>query len=105
MKYYYKIFVNEGAEKSLKHLKVSDDFVEDLLKDADFNYCLNDLKISEFYISYDIERLKKGKSVWTWAPTKDYYKVNWNYKGEIHPERKEKINKLKQLWQNEENLS
>ena len=100
MRYYYKIFVNEGVEDSLKSIKASEDFIKELTESADYKGYLEQ-KMTEFYVAYDVMKAKKGKSVWSWCPIKDLYKGDWTYKGEIHPQRKGKIDKLKKLWADE----
>jgi len=103
MKYYYKIFVSEGIEESLKSIKATKDFIEELTESYSFKSQL-DQDMEYFYVGYDVEQIRKGKPAWTWCNVKDYYKVNYNFKGDIRPTRTQKINKLKQLWNNEDVL-
>ena len=99
MKYYYKIFVREGVEDSLKYIKANDAFIKELTEDSDFKECLNS-KMTEFFVAYDVQKIRKGKSAWNWCPEKGYYsKGDWTYKGEVHPHRKDKISDLKKLWE------
>jgi hypothetical protein len=58
--------------------------------------------MTEFYVCYDLDIVRKGKMPWTWASHNYRYKVNCTFKGEVHPQRKEKINKLKELWKDDE---
>ena len=101
MKYYYKIFLNEDIEESLKYIKASDIFIKELKKNSQFIYILEEKMVNEIYVGYDVERIQKGKSAWTWSVHKQIYSVNWNFKGEVHPHRKNKVNQLKKLWDNE----
>jgi len=101
MKYYYKIFVSEGVKESLKYIKANDDFIENLIENSNFKFQLTK-NMEFFYVGYDVDQIRKGKSGWTWCSVKDYYRVNWNFKGEVRPTRSEKINKLKMLWNDEE---
>lgn len=98
MKYYYKIFVKEGIEESLKCIKASDTFIKELTENSDFKFAVEQKLFEEFYVGYDVEKIRKGKSAWTWTPYKQLYSVNWNFRGEIHPHRKDKVNNLKKLW-------
>lgn len=101
--YYYKLFVKEGIEDSLKSIKAPDSFIKSILENSSsFKYQIEE-GMEEFYVGYNIEKVRKGKTdeIWTWASHKEYYKKNWNYKGEVHPHRKDKISKLKKLWDND----
>lgn len=100
MKYYYKIFVQEGVEESLKSIKASEKFIKELTESSNFKCYVED-GLTEFYVAYDVEKIRKGKSAWTWSSIKDYYRVNWTYKGEVHPKRKDAIKNLKEIWDNE----
>jgi len=102
MKYYYKIFINEGYEESLKSINAPESFLKSLKESSSFNAHLED-GMTDFYVGYDIEKVRKGKpnDAWTWCSIKNYYRVNWTYKGEIRPKRKDAVNKLKKLWENE----
>jgi hypothetical protein len=101
MKYYYKIFVSEGIENSLKFIKVTEEFIKELTESSNFKFHLEQ-NMEYFYVSYDVEQIIKGKPSWTWCTVNDYYKVNYTYKGDVRPTRPEKIKKLKMLWDNEE---
>ena len=100
MKYYYKIFVDEGVDESLKSIKASDNFIKELNESSNFKGELEqDMK--DFYVGYDVEKIRKGKSAWTWASHKYHYSTNWTFKGEVHPSRNAKVSKLKKLWESE----
>ena len=101
MKYYYKISTNENIEESLKSIKAPENFIKELIESTSFKGQL-DQNMEEFYIGYDVEEIRKGKPAWTWCTVKDYYRVNYNFKGDVRPTRSEKINRLKKLWNNEE---
>lgn len=103
MKYYYKIFVSEGVEESLKSIKATNDFIKELTNNSSFKSHLSQ-NMEYFYVGYDVEQIRKGKTAWTWCSVKDYYKVNYNFKGDVRPTRVEKIKKLKQLWGNDDVL-
>ena len=102
MKYYYKIFIHEGVKESLQYIKAPESFIKKLEESSSFNGELED-HMKEFYVSYDIDQVRKGKpdEAWKWSSERDYFKVNHTFKGEVHPERSAKINKLKKLWENE----
>lgn len=97
MKYYYKILVSEGVKESLNSINVPESFIENLQNDADFKGELEQ-HMNEFYMGYDVERIRKGKTPWTWATHNYHYKTNWNFKGEVHPQRNDKIKQLKKNW-------
>ena len=101
MKYYYKLFTKEGVEGSLKSIKAPESFIKELKESSSFKSQLEQ-NMEEFYIGYDVDQIRRGKPAWTWCSVKDYYRVNWNFKGEVRPTRSEKINKLKMLWNDEE---
>ena len=102
MKYFYKIFVNENVEKSLQSLNAPESFITELIFSADYKGQIEQ-GLTDFYVGYDLDKVRKGKisEAWTWCPIKKYYSVNGTYKGEVHPNRSEKINKLKDLWKDE----
>jgi len=101
--YYYKLFVHDGVEDSLKSLKAPEEFIKSVMESTSFKYQLED-GMKEFYVGYNLEKIRQGKinDAWTWSSGKDYYRKNWNYKGEVHPHRKDKISELKKLWDTNE---
>lgn len=100
--YYYKLFTKEGVEDSLKFIKAPETFIKSVIESSSFKFKTEN-GMEEFYVGYNIEKVRKGKSdeIWTWASHKEYYRKNWNYKGEVHPHRADKISKLKKLWESE----
>jgi hypothetical protein len=94
--------MKEGVEESLRSIKASEKFIEELTKSSTFNDYIVYNKMEEFYVGYDVDKIIKGKSAWTWSNYKKIYSVNWNFKGEVHPNRKDKITELKKLWKENE---
>ena len=103
MKYYYKIFVSEGVKESLKYIKADDDFIEILTENSNFKFQLT-RNMEYFYVGYDVDQIRKGKSAWTWDEFNEHYRVNYNFKGDVRPTRSDKIKKIIQLWDNEDVL-
>ena len=102
MKYYYKLFVNEGVEVSLKSINATEYFINAINKSVSFNGQLEQ-HMTEFFVGYNVDIVRTGKidDAWSWSTTKDHYRGDWKFKGDVHPQRKDKINKLKKLWENE----